>query len=269
MLNWLVLIGKPELSAACASLNRFQASPRERHLELLIRVFGYVKTVQHKKIAIDSRDMVFERISPDYEKLCPDFLKDYPDAKEELDPSFPDPFGPILQQYLLVDSDHGHDLVTRKSITGLLGIVGSTPSFLSSKRQNTITSSTYAAEFHALRVATEEAISLRYMLRCLGTNLPADGSCPTKVFGDNLSVIQNAQNPAADLSKKHVAISYHVVREAIAAGIIEAYWLKGEHNLSDIMTKQIPTSPFKTHTDYIYYRPDFHLRTKNRLSDEI
>ena len=28
MLNWLVLIGKPELSAACASLNRFQASPR-------------------------------------------------------------------------------------------------------------------------------------------------------------------------------------------------------------------------------------------------
>ena len=80
-------------------------------------------------------------------------------------------------------------------------------------------------------------------------------------------MIQNAQNPAADLSKKHVAISYHVVREAIAAGIIEPYWLRGENNLSDIMTKQISTTPFKTHCDYIYWRPEFHLRTNNRLND--
>ena len=85
------------------------------------------------------------------------------------------------------------------------------------------------------------------MLRCLGFNIPADGSCPTKVFGDNLSVIQNSQNPAADLSKKYVAISFHIVREAIAAGIIEPYWLQGKWNLSDIMTKQIPKSKFIKH----------------------
>jgi len=82
----------------------------------------------------------------------------------------------------------------------------------------------YAAEVSALRTATEEAQSLRYMLHCLGCNIPSDGTCPTKVFGDNLSVIQNAQNPATDLSKKHVAISYHVlVREAIVTGVVEPY----------------------------------------------
>ena len=114
-----------------------------------------------------------------------------------------------------------------------------------SRRQGSIASSTYAAGFSALRTATEEAVSLRYMLRSLGCNVPLDGKYPTKVFGDNLSVIQNSSSPEADLSKKHVAISFHAVREAVAAGIIEPYWLRGKWNMSDIMTKQIPTSEFR------------------------
>ena len=268
MIQWLVTIGKPDLCAAVTSLNRFAAAPRERHLELAIRVFGYIKTVKDKNIAIDSRPLVQSRTSPDFTALRPDFLKDYPNAVEEIDPSFPRPFGDILQTTILVDSDHAHDLVTRKSITGLLAYVGSTPVLWYAKRQGSIASSTYAAEFSALRTATEEAFSLRYMLRCLGCNLPAAGKCPTRIFGDNLSVILNAQNPACDLSKKHVAISYNVVREAIAAGITECFWLKGRWNLSDIMTKQIPRTPFKTHCDHIFWRPDFHFRTTNRLDED-
>ena len=263
----MVTVGKPDLCATVASLNRFGACPRERHLQLAIRVFGYVKTVAHKVIAIDSRPMESNRETPDYKKLRPDFLQDYPDAVEEIDINFPTVFGPVLQTTFMVDSDHAHDQVTRKSLTGFIGFVGSTPITWGSKRQGSIASSTYAAEFSALRTATEEAIGLRYMLRCLGCNVPSDGSCPTRIFGDNLSVILNAQNPAADLSKKHVAISFHVVREAIAAGITTAYWLKGIWNLSDIMTKQIPTAPFRQHCDYLYWRPQFHLHDNNRLAD--
>ena len=48
MLQWMVTVGQPDLSATVASLNRFGACPRERHLQLAIRVFGYVKTVAHK-----------------------------------------------------------------------------------------------------------------------------------------------------------------------------------------------------------------------------
>ena len=192
MLQWIVQIGKPELSQACASLSRFGACPRERHLDLAIRIFGYLKTVAHKVIAIDSRPMHFARASPDFTKLRPDFLKDYPDAYEELDPSFPKPFGPCLQQTFLVDSDHAHDKVTRKSLTGLIGFVGSTPVIWFSRRQGSIASSTYAAEFSALRTATEEAINMRYMLRCLGCNIGGAGAIPTRIFGDNFSVIQNA-----------------------------------------------------------------------------
>ena len=129
--------------------------------------------------------------------------------------------------------------------------------------------STYAAEFSALRTATEEAQSLRYMLRCLGCNVPNDGSCPTRIFGDNLSVILNSQNPAADLSNKHVAISFRVVREAVPAGIIALYWLEGKYNMSDIMTKQIPCTEYKVHCDHIFWRPNFHVRSSNQLDESF
>ena len=81
-------------------------------------------------------------------------------------------------------------------------------------------------------------------------------------------MIQNSQNPAADLSKKHVAISYHTVREAIAAGIVEPYWIQGKWNLSDIMTKQLPKSEFLGHCDYLFWRPFFHIHENNRLDED-
>ena len=117
--------------------------------------------------------------------------------------------GPILVTTILVNTDHTHDLKTRCSISGLLAYVSSTPMFWISRQQSSIVpSSTYAAEFSALCTTTKEAMNLRYMLRCPGVNL---GGKVTDLFGDNLSVIQNSQNPAANLSKKPVAVSFHVV----------------------------------------------------------
>ena len=125
----------------------------------------------------------------------------------------------------------------------------------------------YAAEFSALCMATEEAVALRYMLQCLGCNIPP-GRSPTKIFGDNFSVIQNASKLNADLFKKHVAISYHTVREAIMAGVIEPNWLKGKWNLSNIVTKQIPREPFLQHCGCLFWRPNFPLHENNQMDED-
>ena len=82
-------------------------------------------------------------------------------------------------------------------------------------------------------------------------------------------MILNSQNPYADLSKKHVAISCHTVREAIAVGIIEPYWLKGKWNISYIMTKQVPKSEFRNHCDSIFWQHEFYLCENNRLDDLV
>ena len=105
------------------------------------------------------------------------------------------------------------------------------------------------------------------MLRCLGCTLPDNGKHPSKLFGDNLGVLLSTQNPEADLSKKHVAIAFHAVREAIAAGVISPYWLKGQRNSADILTKQLPRPSFRSHCDFMFWRPDFHIRDKNNLTE--
>ena len=105
------------------------------------------------------------------------------------------------------------------------------------------------------------------MMRRLGCNVTSDRSCPTPIFDDNLSVILHTQSLATVLSKKHIAISFHIVREAVVAGIIESYWLKGTFNTSDIMTKQIPRPNFKEHVDYIHWCPDFQIKGHNMLDD--
>ena len=268
MLQWLHTIGRPELGPLLATLNRFGTAPRREHLNLAIRSFGYLKFSKDRKIAIDSRPLQFERSCPDYEMLRPDFLEDYPHAIEEVDPNLPEPYGDPLEVVILVDADHGHDLLTRRSLTGLLAYIDSTPVAWSAKRQGCVATSTYAAEFMELKAATEQAMNLRYYLRCLGIPVPNDGSYPTKLFGDNFSVIQSASNPKADLSKKHIALSFHFVREAIAAGIVSPYWLKGEYNLSDILTKQINSADFLNHLDSIYWRPDWHIHNKNKLNND-
>jgi hypothetical protein len=148
-----------------------------------------------------------------------------------------------------------------------MAFVGSTPVVWYSRRQGSIASSTYAAEFSALRTATEEAQNLRYMLRCLGVPIPNDGSCPTNIFNDNFAVVNQACDADAELHKKHVAISFHVVREAIASGATRPLWIKGSWNLADIFTKQIGSTEFLGHCDYIFFKPQFHLRDHNRLSE--
>jgi hypothetical protein len=53
-----------------------------------------------------------------------------------------------------VDSDHAHDLVTRRSITGILVMLNYTAIRWISKGQKTVETSHYGSELVASRVAT-------------------------------------------------------------------------------------------------------------------
>ena len=166
----------------------------------------------------------------------------YNDATEEMDPKFPKPLIEYLATTIFVDSDHAHDLVTRRSCTGILVCVGRTPVMGYAKCQGAIATSTYGVEFYDMKTATEEAISLCYMLRCLGVNIPK--GTPTNIVGDNRSVILNANIAPSLLKKKHVAIAYHMVRESVAAGIIRPLRTRSEYNFADIFTKALGKDAF-------------------------
>jgi hypothetical protein len=96
-----------------------------------------------------------------------------------------------------VDAGHAHDLVTRRSITGILMMLNNTPIRWVSKRQKTVETSTYGSELVASRIATELNLEVRFMLRSLGVAL--DG--PTLMIGDNMPGVLNTSCPSSVLKK--------------------------------------------------------------------
>ena len=121
---------------------------------------------------VDSRDTSLRGCK---ESLGKDFAKEigalYPDAAEELDANLLTPLVEEISITVFVDGNHGHDKVTRQSITGLIAFLGRTPVFYLSKQQGAIKTSTYGAEFCAMKTDVEETIEIRYMMRCLGVKV--------------------------------------------------------------------------------------------------
>jgi hypothetical protein len=166
----------------------------------------------------------------------------YPDTREEIPTNLPPEKGPRVRMtvYVDIDADHGYDLITRRSITGILVMLNNTPIRWISKRQKTVETSIYGSELVASRVATELILEIRYMLQSLGVAL--DG--PALMLGDNMSVVLNNTVPSSVLKKRHNAIAYHRVREAIAARIMRFAYIKSEENVSDVLTKPLSNEKF-------------------------
>ena len=58
------------------------------------------------------------------------------------------------------------------------------------------------------------------------------------MFGDNGSVFSSASIPPAKLQKCHVALSFHIFREAITEGIMTFTFLAEKDNPAGILSKQ-------------------------------
>jgi hypothetical protein len=242
MLNWIVGIGRFDIAHATAQLARFSSCPREGHLKRALRVFGYLRKRKNRRILIDSREPVITGVElADGDKLARDMAKEYPGATEMLDSSSPTPLVNELAITCFVDADHGFDKVTRRSVTGIVILVGRTPVYYFSKRQGSVETSTYSAEFLAMKTAIDEIIAIRYMLRCLGVRVET----ASYLFCDNLGVVQNATIKDSLLKKKHVALSYHRVREAVAASIVIPIKVHTSNNYADALTKSLGIKDFE------------------------
>ncbi len=98
--------------------------------------------------------------------------------------------------------------------------------------------STVGSEFVAMRIAVDLIEGLHYKLRMFGA--PIDG--PANVLSDNMAVIQNSTIPSSNIKKKHNAICYHRVREAVASGNIRIAKIATKENLADLFTKLLPAA---------------------------
>jgi hypothetical protein len=132
-----------------------------------------------------------------------------------------------------VDANLYHDMISGRSVTGILHLINKTPFNWYSKKQATVEMATYGSEFVAARHATEQILDHRITLRYLGVPIWEH----TYMFGDNESVVGSSVRIDAKLHKRHTALSFHRVREAIAAGVLSFYHINGTINPADILSK--------------------------------
>ena len=132
-----------------------------------------------------------------------------------------------------VDANLLHCLITGRSVTGILHFLNGTPIDWYSKKMATVETATYGAEFVSARTCVEQIVDLRNTLRYLGVPLREK----SYMFGDNESVVNSSCQPHAKLHKRHNALSFHRVREAVASGHLVFSFIAGENNPADILSK--------------------------------
>jgi hypothetical protein len=71
--------------------------------------------------------------------------KFYPDAEEDVPDDQPKPGSKKAQITVFIDANHTHDVVTRRSVAGIILFINNTPVRWVSKRQKTVETSTYGS----------------------------------------------------------------------------------------------------------------------------
>jgi hypothetical protein len=122
--------------------------------------YYYLKTFLKWRVIIDTSypDLSVYPVEDDSNQM-----EFYPDSGEEIPKGIPPEKGPRVRMTDCVDDDHAHDLVTRRSIIGILVMLNNTPIIWISKRQKTLETSTYGSELVASRISTELIIEIRCM----------------------------------------------------------------------------------------------------------
>lgn len=138
----------------------------------------------------------------------------------------------ILECYS--DADHGGDLTTGRSTTGVVCIyAGGAVSWLS-QRQPSVAISTTEAEIVAASEAAKEGIWLARLMQGM-TKLAAS----PVLYVDNEAAVRLAENPEFHRRTKHIRIRHFFVRELVTTGDLKVNRISTEKQLADLFTKPL------------------------------
>ena len=173
-LQWVIQIGRFDVQAAVMTLSQFRAAQHLGHINRVKRIYGYLSKMRHAIIRIRTSELDYSAIP---EKIHSWSSTCYPDAKEAIPHDAPTPKGKSIRATACFNANLYHDLISGRSVTGILHLLNKTPIDWFSKLQSTVKTATYGSEFVAARTCTEQIIALRLTLRYLG--VPING--PTMI----------------------------------------------------------------------------------------
>ena len=235
ILQWVVELGCVYICLEVSMMSSHLALPRKGHMEQVMQIFGYLKKYHNAELVFDPSDPTINE--QDFERrdwTSSEFR--HVEGKEELPPNMPEPRGMGFTIIAKVDADHASDTVTRRSRTGILVYLNCLLIHWWSKKQASIESSSFGAEFIAMKQCCEYLRGLRYKLRMMG--IPCDQ--PSHIYSDNQSVLANTTMPDSTLKKKSQSIVYHFVCKGSARGEWRMAYMNAHDNVADLLTKLLP-----------------------------
>ncbi|CAN6572721.1 unnamed protein product [Malus baccata var. baccata] len=146
-----------------------------------------------------------------------------------------------LQAYS--DADWAGDPNDRRSTSGHIVYLGSSPISWASKKQHTVSRSSTEAEYRALAIAAAELAWIRQLLCDLHVSV---FTAPV-IYCDNISAIALSSNPVFHSRVKHIEIDYHFVRERVIRGDLNVCHVSSKEQVADILTKGLAAPLFQSH----------------------
>ena len=165
VMRWMVELGRIDICTEISCLASYLAMPRKGHLDAAIHVMSYLKQKHNTRLILDPS---YPQNNKDGFINDADWTQFYGDVKEALPSNTPKPLGKEVELRMFVDSDHAGDKATRRSRTGFMIYMNMALINFISKKQATVESAVFGAEFVAMKHGVETLRGIRYKLRMMG-----------------------------------------------------------------------------------------------------
>ncbi|KAI3727550.1 hypothetical protein L6452_16166 [Arctium lappa] len=205
---------RPDIMYATCLCARYQANPKESHLAVVKRIFRYLKGTMNLGLWYP-KDSGFDLIG-------------------------------------YSDSDFAGSKVDRKSTTSSCQLLGGNLVSWSSKKQNSVSTSTAEAEYVAAGSCCAQILWMKNQLQDY-----AKVYSHVPILCDNSSAIAIANNPVLHSRSKHIDIRYHFIRDHISKGDIELHFIPTDLQLADLFTKPLDEARFNFLVGSLVYDVSF------------
>lgn len=138
-----------------------------------------------------------------------------------------------------IDADWAGDLADRKSISGVVFMIGNSAVFWKTAKQDCIILSSTKSEHMAMCTAVKSILWIQVLSQELGVSM----NRPTTLYEDNQGAMVWATEGVRNA--KHVAIRPNFVHEAVQNGSFSIHFCRSEHMLADIFTKVLQRVNFE------------------------
>jgi hypothetical protein len=147
-LQWAVSLGWFDIQTTSMTMSHFHVAPRKGHLVRLKRIYGYLKKFSSAAIRVRTSQ-------PDLDDLPNqeiDWCHTVYGKEEELLPrDGPKPLGKLVKTVTYMDANLYHDMLTGRSVIGVLHLCNDTLLDWYNRRQATVETEIFGPEFTAAR----------------------------------------------------------------------------------------------------------------------